>query len=144
NNREEFRQLQEWKPAAQSMPPLEARQFKLIYDTFVPNQIPEDVLLDIVARETQIENIFNTFRSNFEGANATDNQLREVLKTERAMTRRQTAWEAAKQVGHAVESQLLSLVRIRNREARRLGYPDYYAMMFELQELDQTQVFALF
>src|SRR5438552_12141487 len=61
NNREEFRQLQGWKDEASKLDPLEARQFKLIYDSFVPNQIEPEVLQDIVERETQIENLFNTF-----------------------------------------------------------------------------------
>jgi peptidyl-dipeptidase A len=144
NNRDEFRQLQEWKDEAKAMDPLEARQFKLIYDSFVPNQIEPAVLQDIVERETQIENLFNTFRADFEGQKATDNLLRDVLKTDGDLARRQAAWEASKQVGQAVAPQLLELVRIRNREARKLGYSDYYAMMFELQELDQKTVFSLF
>jgi peptidyl-dipeptidase A len=144
NNREEFRQLQAWKSAAQSLDPIAARQFKLIYDSFVPNQIEPDVLQDIVKRETQIENLFNTFRADFEGEKVTDNQLREILKKENDPARRQAAWEASKQVGQAVAPQLLELVRIRNREAKKLGYADYYAMMFELQELDQPNVFSLF
>lgn len=144
NNREEFRQLQKWKSAAESMDPLEARQFKLIYDGFVPNQIEPDVLRDIVERETQIENLFNTFRADFEGEKATDNKLREVLKTDKDGARRKAAWEASKLVGQAVAPQLLELVRIRNREARKLGYSDYYTMMFELQELDLQTVFSLF
>src|SRR5438105_2243027 len=53
NNRDEFRQLQAWKSAAESLDPLQARQFKLIYDGFVPHQIEPDVLRDIVERETQ-------------------------------------------------------------------------------------------
>ena len=36
------------------------------------------------------------------------------------------------------------LIAIRNREARKLGYQDYYSMMFELQELDEKWVFSLF
>jgi len=144
NNREEFRQLQEWKDSVGELNPLEARQFKLIYDSFVPNQIEPDVLRDIVQRETQIENLFNTFRADFEGKKTTDNQLRDVLKTDLNPDRRRAAWEASKLVGQAAAPQLLELVRIRNREARKLGYTDYYAMMFELQELDQPTVFSLF
>ena len=144
NNHDEFRQLQEWKKAMPQLSELDARQLKLIHDAFVPNQVPEAVLLDIVARETQIENLFNTFRANFEGDNASDNQLRDVLKTEQNVTRRQAAWEASKQVGQTIAPQLLELIRIRNREARNLGYSDYYAMMFELQELDLKWVFSLF
>src|SRR5207249_6643830 len=80
NNREEFRRMQEWKKANPPLAAIDARQFKLIYDSFVPHQIDEDVLRDIVERETQIENLFKTFRANFEGGKASDNQLPEVLQ----------------------------------------------------------------
>src|SRR5438552_1126440 len=98
NNREEYQQLREWKTAGLQLDELAARQFKLIYDAFVPNQIDPAVLRDIVQRETQIENLFNTFRANFEGNEASDNQLREILRIERDMVRRRSAWEATKQV----------------------------------------------
>jgi peptidyl-dipeptidase A len=143
NNSEEFRRLREWTRAAVRLDDVAARQLKLIHDAFVPNQIPEDVLRDIVARETQIENIFNTFRANFEGGHASDNQLREILRGESNVARRRAAWEATKQIGRDVAPQLLQLIALRNREARKLGYSDYYSMMFELQELDEEWVFSL-
>ena len=87
NNREEFEQLKRWKAAGLRLDELTARQFKLIYDGFVPNQIEPDVLRDIVQRETQIENLFNTFRPNFEGDKASDNQLRQILRTEQNPSR---------------------------------------------------------
>ena len=89
NNREEFQQLRQWKAAQPQLDELTARQFKLIYDAFVPNQIEPVVLRDIVQRETQIENLFNTFRSDFEGGKASDNELREILRTENDVARRQ-------------------------------------------------------
>src|SRR3954452_1147758 len=49
-NKNEFKQLRAWKSAAADLPAIEARQFKLIHDTYVPNQIEEDVLRDIVER----------------------------------------------------------------------------------------------
>jgi len=143
-NKDDFKQLKAWKSAASQLPEIEARQFKLIYDTYVPNQIEEDVLRDIVQRETEIENQFNTFRSDFEGGKASDNQLRDVLRSETNVDRRKAAWEASKQVGHAVAPKVLELIKIRNREAKKLGYTDYYSMMFELQELDEKSVFSLF
>src|SRR5438094_10428155 len=54
SNREEFRQLRAWKSSGVQLDELEARQFRLIHDAFVPNQIEEDVLRDIIERETQI------------------------------------------------------------------------------------------
>ena len=144
NNREDFAQLKRWKAADLCLDEVTARQFKLIYDGFVPNQIEPDVLRDIVQRETQIENLFNTFRANFEGDKSSDNQLREILRTEQDPSRRRAAWEASKQIGREVASQLLELISIRNGEARKLGYDDYYSMMFQLQELDEKWVFSLF
>lgn len=144
NNREEFRRLRDWTSSPIGLEPIEARQLKVIHNAFVPNQIEEEVLRDIVERETQIENLFNTFRADFEGGVAADNELREVLRSEQHITRRRAAWEASKQIGHEVAPRLLELVAIRNREARKLGYQDYYSMMFELQELDEKWVFSLF
>jgi peptidyl-dipeptidase A len=144
SNRQEFAHLQQWRKEAETLEPDEARQFKLIYDTFVPNQIEDEVLREIVARETQIENTFTTFRAEFEGGRHSDNQLRDILKTETNISRRKAAWEASKQIGAEIAPRLLELARIRNREARKLGYLDYYSMMFKLQELDETSVFSLF
>lgn len=144
NNRQEFQQLKHWMTSTAQLDELTARQFKLIYDAFVPNQIEPEVLHDIVERETQIENLFNTYRANFAGGKASDNELREILRNETDISRRRAAWEATKQVGHEVAPQLLELISIRNREAVKLGYDDYYSMMFELQELDEKWVFSLF
>ena len=144
SNRDEFRQVKQWQSSALQLDPVEARQLKVIHDNFVPYQIEEDVLRDIVERETQIENLFNTFRASFEGAPASENQLRDILRSETNIARRRAAWEASKQVGQEVAPRLMKLIAVRNREARKLGYSDYYSMMFELQELDEDSVFSLF
>ena len=143
SNREEFREIRKWKAANPQLDEIEARQLKLIHAAFVPNQIEENVLRDIVERETRIENTFNTYRANFEGGNSSDNELREILRTESNIVRRRAVWEATKQVGQEVAPQLLELISIRNHEARKLRYSDYYSMMFELQELDEEWVFSL-
>src|SRR5215470_9585583 len=44
NNKDEFQQLRQWKAAGTPLDELTARQFKLIYDAFVPNQIDPEVL----------------------------------------------------------------------------------------------------
>src|SRR5262249_43767743 len=128
NNREDFQKLRSWKASGVHVEPVQDRELKLIHDSFVPNQIEESVLRDIVERETQIENVFNTFRADFEGAKASDNQLRDILRNEKDISRRRSAWEASKQVGEQVALQLLQLIGIRNREAQKLGYQDYYSM----------------
>src|SRR5262249_23667165 len=113
NNHEEFRQIRQWISTNPPLDEIDARQLKLIHDAFVPHQIQPDVLRDIVERETQIENQSNTFRAKFEGGEATDNELREILRTETNVTRRRATWEATKQVGQEIAPRLLELVAIR-------------------------------
>ena len=147
SNREEFRRLKGWREMIRdgaNVEPLTERQIDLLHDSYVPYQIDESVLSDMVGRETAIENLFNTFRPEFEGSPATDNQLRDVLREERDPDRRRLAWEASKRVGGAVAGDLIELVGIRNHEAQKLGYSDFYAMHLELQELDETWLFELF
>src|SRR5262249_21076676 len=142
NDNKEFQQIRQWISSNPLLDEIDTRQLKLIHDAFVPNQIQPDVLRDIVERETQIENQFNTFRAKFEGGEASDNELRDILRKEANVARRRAAWEATKQVGHEIAPRLLELVAIRNREAQKLGYKDYYSMMFQLQELDEDWVFS--
>jgi peptidyl-dipeptidase A len=144
NSKEEFQELRAWRNREAELPDIEARQLRLIYDLYVPNQIDPAILSDIVRRETEIETDFNTFRASFENGHASDNQLRDILKSERNVERRRAAWQATKEVGQVMAPKLLELVTIRNQEANKLGYSDYYSMMFELQELDEAWVFSLF
>jgi hypothetical protein len=50
NNREDFQKLRSWKASGVHMDTIDARELKLIHDSFVPNQIEESVLRDIVER----------------------------------------------------------------------------------------------
>jgi len=52
NNREEFRQLREWKHAHLQLDEFDGRLLKVVHDAFLPNQIDEHVLREIVERET--------------------------------------------------------------------------------------------
>lgn len=119
-----------------------ARQLKLIELEYAARQMDPGVLSDLVRREEEIESAFNAFRATLGGERVTENELRRRLREERDPAARQAIWEASKQIGAAVEDRLLELVRLRNREARRLGHRDYYAMALELQELDEEVLFG--
>jgi peptidyl-dipeptidase A len=53
-------------------------------------------------------------------------------------------WEADKAVGREVQGDLLELVRLRNRIASELGFPDYYTMSLDLAEQSLGELGALF
>lgn len=118
------------------------RQLLLMRNAYAPNQLDESVLEELSRRESEIERTFNTFRAEFDGERVSDNTLKQVLKESRDTKRCRAAWEASKQVGAAVARPLLELVHLRNRTARSLGYPDYYQMGLQLQELSLDKLSA--
>lgn len=129
--------------AAGGHDPQTARQLKVLRLEYAARQMDPEVLADIARREEEIEQAFNSFRAVMDGTPASENEIRERLRDERDVPRRQAAWEASKQIGASIHDRLMELVRLRNREARRLGHRDYYAMSLEQQELDEADLFGL-
>ena len=123
--------------------PLLARQHLLLRNAYLGSQIAPEVIAEMIALEVGIEETFNTFRATVGGEQVSDNALDEILMTASDVALRREAWEASQTVGAAVSENVLQLVRLRNREARRLGFSDYYAMSLELQELAPDRLFAL-
>lgn len=123
--------------------PIQARQLRLLELEYGARQFDPAVLADIARREEEIEQAFNSYRAVLDGASVSENRLRQALREETDPGRRKAAWEASKQIGAAVADRLLELVRLRNREARRLGYRDFYVMSLAQQELEEDTLFSL-
>ena len=123
--------------------PLLRRQAVLLRNAHAEHQIPPETIERIVELETSLENRFNTFRANLGGSTVSDNEIREILEQSDDVELRRRAWEASKQIGVEVADELRELVRVRNAAARDLGWSSYYSMAFELDELDEAEVFAI-
>jgi peptidyl-dipeptidase A len=119
------------------------RQLQLLYNDFRAHQIPPEMIERMVRLEKSLESRFNNFRAELDGERVTDNRIRQVLRDSDDDAERRRAWEASKQVGGEVAADLLALVRLRNEAATRLGFANYYSMMLELDELDETELFTL-
>lgn len=143
SNPEEFRQLKKWGAEGISDPILE-RQIDLLIKAYTPNQLDEKTIADLVERSTEIENIFNNFRSELDGKKITNNDLKEILKKEKDNDRRQKVWEASKQIAPEVSEKVRELVRRRNKAAQKLGFPNHFEMSMTLQELDSLWLLQLF
>src|SRR5262249_25485108 len=144
SRREPYEFLNEAVRAANGGDPLLRRPALLLRNAHAENQSPPETIERIVALETSLENRFNTFRAELDGRTVTDNEIREILEHSDDLDLRRRAWEASKQIGVEVEADLRELVRIRNAAARELGWPNYYSMALELDELDEAEVFAVF
>jgi peptidyl-dipeptidase A len=120
-----------------------ARQLRLLVDAYRGNQIPPESIERMVRIEKSLESRFNNFRAELNGRRVGDNEIRQLLQTSSDEAERRTAWEASKQIGVEVASELVSLVRLRNRAAKDIGFDNYYTMMLTLDELDERELFVL-
>ncbi len=141
--REAYQFLRSLQDAGGVADPQLQRQLVLLTAQHRAQQIAPERIARMVAIEKSLESRFNTYRATLDGASVTDNGLLEVLRESDDVARRRRAWEASKQIGSEVVGELLDLVRMRNDAAREIGYRDYYAMMLELDELDEGELTAL-
>ena len=124
--------------------PLLDRQLALLHDGHRAQQLAPDVIQRQVLLSKGLESRFNQFRAELDGRTVSDNELVDVLHNSDDSALRHRAWEASKQIGAQVESDLLALVRLRNEGARSLGFENFYSMSLQLDELDERELFALF
>jgi len=120
--------------------PLTRRQLQLLDHQYTPNQLPAALIDEIEARAKEIEQVFYTYRAEVGGQSTTDNELRRLLEEEGDTSLRREAWEAGKAIGARVAGPLRALATRRNEAARRVGYPDYYVMQLELQEIRPVEL----
>ncbi len=123
---------------------IEKREIKVLYDEMVPNQLPKERIEDTVKKEVEMESIFANFRAKIDGKEVSNNEIDEILKNSNDPELRRKAWIAGKEIGKEIAPRLIELVKIRNENAKFLGYNNYYDMMMELQELSTEQVHNMF
>jgi peptidyl-dipeptidase A len=137
------RGVRTWLASGDVRDPLLRRQLVLLDNEYTGNQLPDETIEDLVRRATELEQVFTEFRAVFGGERVTNNQLMEVLASEREEAKRREAWEASKQIGGVVAEPLRELVRRRNEAARSLGFDNFYVMELRLQELGEERLFAI-
>lgn len=121
-----------------------SRQLDELYNSYLENQIDPELMEKIVELSTKIEKDFSTFRGSIDGEKVTDNQIREILKTEMDSVKRKAAWEASKQVGGAVAKDVIELVKLRNEAAKKVGFDNYHTMRLSLNEQDVKEIDKIF
>ncbi|MHC0037690.1 M2 family metallopeptidase [Pseudoneobacillus sp. C159] len=123
---------------------LERRQLLLFMNTMKENQLPEELIADLSKRSSDLNLLFNTFTPEVDGLQYSANDIREILMNSDDHELRKKVWYASKEVGKVIEKDLIELIKKRNEAARLLGYENHYQMSYDLQELDQAEVFSIF
>lgn len=140
----EFAFLKEMKESGQVKDKVLARQLDVLYRSYLENQMEPDLLETIVDLSSEIEEKFSTFRGTIGGEKVTDNEIKGILKTQKDSERRKQAWLASKQVGSAVAGDLVRLIKLRNRAAKKLGFENYHTMSLALVEQDVEELDKIF
>ncbi|MGI9144971.1 MAG: M2 family metallopeptidase [Chloroflexota bacterium] len=119
---------------------LARRRVQRLRGAYRSKQAPVEMLDRITSAEAEIQERYSTFRAEFDGRSATDNELEEVLRTARETARVRQAWEARKQIGQVVADDLRRLAHLRNEAARAIGFADYWQAQLELEELEPEKL----
>ena len=120
------------------------RQIDRLYYAYLKNQIEPELLKEIVDLSTKIEKNFSTFRGTIDNQKVTSNEIRDILKTQIDSTEREKAWLASKQVGPVVADDLIRLVKLRNRAARKVGFENYHTLILTTGEQDVEKLDRIF
>jgi peptidyl-dipeptidase A len=139
----EYARLKGWQEAGEARGPLEARQLEVLVRLYTEQQLPPETIEELARREQEIQSLFTSFRPQFEGGPASENDLRRVLASERDAGRRREAWLASKRIGAEVALLLRELAKQRNRAARLLGFRDFFQLRLTLDELPEEPLFEL-
>ena len=136
--------LLSWEKDQALQDPILKRQLNVLIRAFKQNQIPQALLEQIAIKEAALAQSYATFRPEMDGKKLSENDVREILKRENDPTQRQRAWNASKEIGAVLAPQILDLVVLRNQTAHSLGYPDYFQMQLDLQEVDASWLLKTF
>lgn len=138
-----FAYLQEVRASRAITDPLQRRQLEILYLQYLGRQLDPQLLARIIAKQSAVEQKFNTFRAKVDTTEVTDNQIEEVLKVSTDRAARRAHYLASKQVGVAVAADVVELAKLRNEAARKLGFRDFYALQLALNEQDEAWLLSL-
>ncbi|MCG8405020.1 MAG: M2 family metallopeptidase [Phycisphaerales bacterium] len=139
-----FRKLKTLREGAKIKEPVLRRQLELMYYEFLPGQADPSLQKKIVALQTEVEKIFTNHRSQVDGQQLSENDVRDILADSKDSAKAEKAWKGYMAVGAKVEQKLKEAVKLRNELARRLGFRDFYAMQLAPQEIDEKDFLKLF
>jgi peptidyl-dipeptidase A len=139
-----FEKLKALKDGGQVADPLLKRQLDVMYRAFLAGQGDPELQKRIVALETELEQTFNAHRSPVNGRELTENEVRDILAETKDSKEAEAAWKGYMEVGAKVDQKLREVVRLRNEQAKKLGFRNFYSMQLALGEIDEAELFKIF
>jgi len=123
--------------------PILKRRVEVLYNVLAAYSIPPEDLKTLTEMETAVDRAFSTYRAKVGDRELTTNDIYEILRSSKDRELRKAAWEGQKAVGPLVAPDLLKLMKLRNKVARDMGFPDFWQMQLALSEIDPVELMAL-
>jgi len=120
------------------------RQIDIVYNSYLGGQGDINLISKILKKVSEIEHKFNIFRANVDGKEISDNDIKNLLRTELDSDKLRIAWEASKKQGGLVAKDVIEVVKLRNERAKQIGFDNYYQMSMELGEQKVEEVAKIF
>lgn len=139
-----FAKLKAFRDGGQVTDPALKRQLDIMYLEYLGNQMDPKMIEELIRRQTEIEQKFNTYRVTVGERTLNDNQVDSILRHSRNSAELEATWKGSKQIGTVVVADLIALAKLRNEAARALGFANYYEMQLKLGEQEPADVAALF
>ncbi|MBP6455944.1 MAG: M2 family metallopeptidase [Chitinophagaceae bacterium] len=98
----------------------------MLYQAANNPEIVADVVTQRIKAETeQTEKLFG-FQFKLGNKKVSTNDIDEILRSEKDLTKRMQAWESSKEVGRNLKDGLVNLRSLRNKTVQALGFKDYF------------------
>ncbi|UCF04286.1 MAG: M2 family metallopeptidase [bacterium] len=143
-NRDEFEYVRSVRDSGEIMDPRLKRMADILYLRYLGNQADPVCIQRIISLGSTVENKFSTFRAVVDGQRLFFNDVLRILHDESDCSKRRRTWEASKEVGRIVLSDLMELIRLRNEVARQIGFENYYTMSLTLGEIEEGELERVF
>lgn len=143
-NKESFKKLKAFKESGYIVDPLLKRQLDLQYMSFLSSMSDKKTADEIISAQNKIEQKFNTYRVDYNGEELSDNEVTNILKTSKDSEQLKTVWEQSKDIGSLVSEDIVKLVKLRNKDAKDLGFENYQQMSLIMGEQDPKEMEKIF
>ncbi|MCX7909712.1 MAG: M2 family metallopeptidase [Ignavibacteria bacterium] len=144
SNKNLFERLKRIKESNLIQDPIKKRRIDVLYLTFLGKQVDTAKLNRITKLQSEIENKYSSYRTEYGKKKLSDNDVEEILKTSTNNKELKEVWESQKKIGRLVAEDIIKLVKLRNEVARELGFKNYHDMSLRLSEQDPAEIEKLF
>jgi peptidyl-dipeptidase A len=144
SNKDDFAKIEKIYKSNLLQDEVQKREAYFIYLAFQSKHIDTAKLNKMSELSSLIEQKYSKFRALVDGKKLSDNEIEEVLKSEKNTQKLQKTWEAHKAIGSVVAADILNLVKLRNEVAKELGFSNYHEMSLKLSDQDPQEINKLF